>query len=321
MTGGESASAGLPFTVHGSLPELHDTTLLVMLTGWIDASAAAANAMETCVSQLTPTLLVTFDADTFIDYRARRPTMELREGVNTSITWSTPQLHIAHDSRGNDVALLIGPEPDTGWRLFARTIAGLSAQLNVSTMIGLGAYPFGAPHTRPVGLSCTSPDASLLSTLAHTRNTVDVPAGVESVLEHALCEAGIDAFGLWAQVPHYVSSMAYPAASAALIDAVRDHAGLALDAGELRREAAIQRERLDQLVAGNSEHAAMLRQLEASYDALHGHRDDPSALGSSTTDTSGQTSPTASLGTLPTMDELAAEVEQFLRDQRQGGTS
>lgn len=320
MTAGDFASNGLPFTVHGPLPEMHDATMIMMLTGWIDASAAAAGALEACVSQLQPDLLVTFDADTFVDYRARRPTMHLRDGVNTAITWSTPEIHVARDAAGNDVVLLVGPEPDTAWRLFARTVTALCSQLNVTRVIGLGAYPFGAPHTRPVGLSCTTANVDLLASLPHSRNTLDVPAGVQAVIEHSLFESGVDAFGLWAQVPHYVASMAYPAASAALIDALCTHAGLALDSGELRSEAVIQRERLDQLVAGNTEHAAMLRQLEAAYDALNRPALPASDLGSSGDHGNGQTLD-ASLGTLPTMDELAAEVEQFLRDQRQGGTS
>ena len=33
--------------------------------------------------------IATFDADTFIDYRARRPVMELRDGVNTNLVWPT----------------------------------------------------------------------------------------------------------------------------------------------------------------------------------------------------------------------------------------
>lgn len=320
MTGGDASGTGLPFSVHGTLPSLNAPTMLVMLTGWIDASGAAAGAIDACMSQLDTDILVTFDSDTFIDYRARRPTMELRDGVNTRITWSTPELHVGHDALGNDVLLLVGPEPDTAWRLFARTVAALCTQLGVSKMIGLGAYPFGAPHTRPVGLSSTTADESLLSSLPHARNTVDVPAGVQAVLEHALHEHAIPAFGVWAQVPHYVASMAYPAASAALVNAVCAHTNLSFDTGDLRREAAIQRERLDQLVAGNAEHASMLRQLEAAYDALHGTAADADD-GSSVSAANGQTSSSPPLGSLPTMEELAAEVEQFLRDQRQGGSS
>jgi hypothetical protein len=64
----------------------------------------------------------------------------------------------------------------------------------------------------------------------------------------------------------------------------------------------VQRERLDQLVSNNPEHQEMLRKLELSYD------DAISEAGSM---------PVTSMD-IPTVDEIAAEVEQFLRDQQPG---
>lgn len=292
--------SGLPFTVNGQLPELDEPTLIIHLQGWIDASGAAAAAMEHIVEQVDAHSLIEFDPDTFIDYRARRPTMELREGVNTRIVWSLPEILVGKDSRGRDVLLLTGPEPDTAWRHFSATVAALATQLGVVKAIGLGAYPFGAPHTRPTGLSATTPDVAVAERLGLGRNTLDAPAGVQAILEHSLTNAGVRAMGLWAQIPHYVASMAYPAASATLIEAVCLEAGLTLDTSGLRREAGVQRERLDQLVAGNPEHLEMLGKLEAAYDEVHG----------------GSPPVTDSTQPIPTVDELAAEVEQFLRDQQ-----
>jgi predicted ATP-grasp superfamily ATP-dependent carboligase len=229
--------------------------------------------------------------------------MELREGVNTRIVWSVPEMRVGTDDDGRDVLLLTGPEPDMAWHYFAKTVATLATQLGVKTAIGMGAYPFGAPHTRPVGLSATSPDVAIAERLSLTRSTVDVPAGVEAILEHSLTDAGITAIGLWAQIPHYVATMAYPAASAALVEAACLEAGLTIDTSALRKESGVQRERLDQLVAGNPEHAEMLGKLEAAYDAEHG--------------SFGAMKPDATA--IPTVDEIAAEVEQFLRDQQTGG--
>ncbi len=299
--------SGLPFSVNGQLPELNEPTLITMLSGWIDASGAAAAAMETLLSELGAVPLITFDADTFIDFRARRPTMELRSGVNTKIIWSTPEIRVGRDSLGHDVLLLVGPEPDSAWNYFATTVSELAVQLKVRRAIGLGAYPFGSPHTRPVGLSCTSPNADLVENLPYAKNSVDVPAGLEAVLEQEFYHRGItDVVGLWAQVPHYIAAMAYPAAGATLVEAVAHIAGISVDANPLRREAAIQRERLDQLVLNNPDHADMLRQLEVAYDETRGANLD------SRNDTNAQVLFT---GDLPTMDELAAEVEQFLKDQ------
>jgi len=292
-----------PYSVQGELPILDSPTLIIMMSGWIDASGAAAGAMQHLINATASRDLINFDGDTFVDYRARRPLMELREGVNTRIVWSVPEMRVGTDDDGRDVLLLTGPEPDMAWHYFAKTVATLATQLGVKTAIGMGAYPFGAPHTRPVGLSATSSDAAIAERLSLTRSTVDVPAGVEAILEHSLTDAGITAIGLWAQIPHYVATMAYPAASAALVEAACLEAGLTIDTSALRKESGVQRERLDQLVAGNPEHAEMLGKLEAAYDAEHG--------------SFGAMKPDATA--IPTVDEIAAEVEQFLRDQQTGG--
>jgi len=57
---------------------------------------------------------------------------------------------------------------------------------------------------------------------------------------------------------------------------------------------------------GNPDHADMLRQLELAYDAARGANSD------AVNDNGAQVLFT---GELPTMDELAAEVEQFLKEQ------
>ena len=87
----------------GALPTLDDPVLVIMLSGWIDTSNAAATAMEALVAETGATTLVEFDADTFIDYRARRPIMELREGLNTRMRWSVTELHAGKDENGRDI--------------------------------------------------------------------------------------------------------------------------------------------------------------------------------------------------------------------------
>ena len=130
---------------------------------------------------------------------------------------------------------------------------------------------------------------------------------------------GIPALGIWAQVPHYVSGMSYPAASAALIEGLHDASGVSIDASSLRSEALLQRSRLDELVAGNDEHRSMVRQLEQIYDAQQASDSTGPTTTTSTMHPSGQTpGPPIDAGQLPSVDELAAEVERYLRDQDGG---
>jgi len=286
-----------PFVLHEPLPVLDGPVMVVMLTGWIDASSAAAAAMATVQQEWAVRPLATFDGDTFIDYRARRPTMELREGVNVRLLWSDIELHVGRDADGHDVLTLSGPEPDSQWRRFADVVSTLAVDLGVRQMIALGAYPFATPHTRDPRLSSSSPSADVVDSVAYLKNSVDVPAGMGAVLEHAFTDKGVPSLGIWAQVPHYVSAMSYPAATLALLTGLQDVAGLVVDAAAIRQETIIQRQRLDQLVASNDEHRAMVNQLEELYDQAQQQTD---LLGT---------------GDIPTGDELAAEFEQFLRDQ------
>jgi predicted ATP-grasp superfamily ATP-dependent carboligase len=285
-------------------PALDQPVLVVMLTGWIDASGAAAAAMAALDKECHTTPLVAFDDDTYIDYRARRPLLELRDGVNTGLVWAVPEMRVGRDAEGQDVLLLSGPEPDMAWHRFATTIADLTQDLGVRCMAALGAYPFATPHTRSPLLSATSPSSDVLAGLPFRTSSVDVPAGMAAALELAVHERGTPALGIWAQVPHYVASMSYPAASVALLEGLGTATGISVDAGELRREAVLQRERLDQLIDANEEHRAMVTQFERLYDA--GQEADTEA------ETSG-----AEVGQieLRSGDELAAEVERFLRDQ------
>ena len=283
------------------VPPLEDPVLVVMMTGWIDASGAAAAAMVTLEKETSATTLVAFDDDTYIDYRARRPTLELRDGVSTRLVWATPELKVGRDLNGRDVLLLTGPEPDMAWHRFATTVADLAEGFAVVKMAALGAYPFAAPHTRAPHLSITSPSVDVIAGLPFRTSSVDVPAGMAAALEHSVADRGIPALGLWSQVPHYVATMSYPAASVALLEGLTTATGIAIDAAELRREAVLQRERLDQLVEGNEEHEAMVAQFERLYDA---------------SEQPGSPPPPDDGGLeLRTGEEIAGEIERFLRDQ------
>jgi predicted ATP-grasp superfamily ATP-dependent carboligase len=155
------------------------------------------------------------------------------------------------------------------------------------------------PHTRPLRLAATATTPELAARLP-VRATLDVPAGVQAAIERACAEAALPATGIWAQVPHYLVNMTYPAASAALVDGLADLAGLRLDSTPLHEAAAALRTRVDELVAGNPEHVEMVRALEVNHDREVADDRPPS-------------------GPLPSGDELAAEIERYLREQ--GGRS
>ncbi|MFN3257747.1 MAG: proteasome assembly chaperone family protein [Ilumatobacter sp.] len=279
-------------------PMLHEPVLVVMLQGWIDAAGAANVAADELSNACGAAPIIRFDDDTYVDYRARRPVMELRNGVNSNIQWATIELRAGRSPDGRDVLLLLGPEPDMAWRRFGRAVSDLAVEFGVTQMVAFGAYPFAAPHTRDPRLSVSSPSIDVLAKVDFTRSSVDVPAGVAATLEHAMHAVKIPAIGIWAQVPHYVASMEYPAASVALLEGFSQVTGISIDLDDLRSDVADQRRRLDRMVSDNPEHESMLAQLEELFDAT-------------VVDTTSEPDIELLSG-----DELADEIQQFLRDQK-----
>ena len=275
-------------------PSVTEPPLLVALEGWIDAGFGAAAAMAHLRSSTDSTLVATFDTDELLDHRARRPVMHLVEGVNTGLTWPAIELRAGKDLDGRDVLLLTGPEPDMRWRAFTREVVQLALRLGVRIAVPLGAYPAPVPHTRAGRIATSATTDELAKRVGNVHGNLDVPAGVHGAIERAFADAGLPAVGVWAQVPHYASAMAYPLASAQLVDAAAAACGLRLDSSALHDAARQLRARLDELVAANPEHVQMLRQLEAGYDAEA--PDAPSAL-------------------LPSGEQLASEIERFLRGE------
>jgi hypothetical protein len=270
--------------------------LVISLEGWIDAGLGATSAASALLGAIPTEVLATFDGDDLIDQRARRPVLRIVEGLNAGLTWPEIRLLVGEDRSGNDMLFLVGPEPDLHWRPFVASVVELALDLGVRLAVGLGAFPAAAPHTRPVRLAATATTSELASRVGVVPGTLEVPAGIEAALEQGFAATDIPAVGLWARVPHYVSAMPYPAASAALVDGLANVAGLTLESSGLHAAADVTRSRVDELIEQSSEHKAMVRQLEDNIDQAEGTPLD--------------------LGPLPSGDEIAAELERYLRGER-----
>lgn len=275
-------------------PELERPALVVALEGWIDAGLAAATAAGLLLDALDTVTVARFDTDELLDYRARRPTVHMVDGVQRGLSWPSLELRATTDLGGKEMLLLVGSEPDRVWHHFVDDVVGLALDFDVRLCVGLGAYPAPAPHTRSSRMACSASTPSL-ATSGFLRASLDFPGGAQAAVEQGCDSRGIPSMGLWAQVPHYASNMPYPAASVGLIEGLGRVADLSLPLGDLPGQAKATRGRLDELINQNPEHQAMLRQLEAAYEQL-----EVGPLGETE---------------LPTGDELAAELERFLREQ------
>jgi hypothetical protein len=262
--------------------------LLAAFDGWVDAAGAASAAADHLAAGAD--LIATFDADVLYDYRSRRPVLDIVDGTPLRITWPALELHRTRLG-GRDVLILHGAEPDFRWKELGEDVLELALRLGVVQWISVGAIPAAVPHTRPVPVLATASGEGLLHE-AETKGPpglLRVPGACLSSIELSVSGSGIPAVGFFAQVPHYVGGP-FASGSVALLRHVGRHLAVELPLGTLETDAAEQRERLDAAVDADDDIRSVLERLESSGDTEE----------------------------VPSGDELAAEIERFLRSEDTG---
>lgn len=281
-------------------PTLERPVLVVGLDGWIDAGFAGHTAINALLESAPYEVLATFDTDALIDNRSRRPLLRLVNGVLEDLTWPELRLVLSKQpSGGRSILVLIGPEPDFHWKEWTAEVVTMGLRLGVEMVIGLGAFPAPVPHTRPVRLAATATSQELAGRVGYMPAALEVPGGAQAVLEVAFGKAGVPAIGVWARVPHYVAATGYPEAAAVLLDELSKLTEVKIDTEMLHTTGQTALDAIQAMIDNSTEHTAMVRQLEEQHDA---------EAGLSATE----------FTNLPTGDELAAELEKFLRGEGHG---
>jgi proteasome assembly chaperone (PAC2) family protein len=271
-------------------PALRDPFLVVHLTGWTDAGLAGQTAAVFLHSRWNARTLGTFDADELLDFRDRRPVVRLASGTIEEVRWSPIELSLAAPGGERDALLLTGPEPDFRWGGFCEQVVDACRELGVGEVFGLGGFPAPAVHTDPVPVVGTSADPELAGRLETVPALVELPAGIQTVLEERLHRAGIQATGLWARVPPYLAGGSHPPAALVLVRTLAGLAGVEVDVTELEAASKDHLEQVEQAIRERPQIAEFIEQIRGLVEQGADDR-------------------------VPSGDQIAAELELFLREQ------
>jgi proteasome assembly chaperone (PAC2) family protein len=267
-------------------PDLRDPVLVVALSGWVDAGLAGAGAAAVLGDQLgSAAELGRVDLTDIVDLQQTRPSVHLVDGATREITW--PRVDLIAGRAGRDVVLCRGPEPSLRWRAFSDELVDMSQRLGVRMMFGLGGMPALVSHRRPVTVLTTATTRSLAQEVGAWRADYTGPTGAQTALQVTLGHAGIPGVGLWAQVPHYVAATPSPPAISALLSRLREIGGIETELSALDGQVDDYLRRVEEGLSERPDVAEMVRNIEASEDS----------------------------GEIPTGEELASEIERFLREQ------
>jgi heat shock protein HspQ len=284
-----------------SVPEgLH---LVAGLTGFADAGGAVSQFSEYLLGTLEHTVIATFDADTLLDYRARRPVIYFDQDHLTNYQPPTLRLYLALDEIGQQFLFLTGFEPDFRWNQFSEAILELVSQFTVASTTWVHAIPMPVPHTRPIGVTVSGTRSDLIESMSVWRPHTQVAANALHLVEYRLQERSAATVGFVLLVPHYLGDTEFPSAALSALESTSASTGLIFPTDRLREQNRDFVARIDEQVRDNPELAKLVGTLEQRYDAYM----EGSTLRSPLTDEDGE---------LPSADEIAAELEKFLMIRR-----
>jgi len=280
--------------------------MVTAFSGWIDAGEAATGAMRSLVRQLSAVPLASIDPEDFFDFTQVRPVVRLTAEGQRTIRWPRSAFWIWQPPEGRAGLLLFrGLEPQRRWRAYATALLDVAARCGVTRIVSMGALLVDLPHTRPPRVTGSSTDphwhAQLEAWGMARRSRYEGPTGIASVMLDAARRRGMASLTVMGQAPHYLQRVTNPAVSRALLTAVTRLLDLELDVSPF--EVAVQafRTQCDQAVAQDAATQAYVRQLEQDYDAT------------------GDAAPRPLRDDDLNPEQLMHELEDFLRQQREGG--
>lgn len=264
--------------------------LVVAFRGLFDAAGSATSAVEWLAERLDSVQVGDVDPETFFDFTQERPVVEFDDHDVRWIRWATNRVLAVRTAEGQrDLVLVSGVEPHLRWRTFTEALLEAATRSGSRMVVTLGSMSGMSPHTRPPAVTGSSTNRDLADRLGLDRPSYQGPTGVVGVLHDTLDRAGVPVISLRVSVPYYLPDSPNPKATRALLRRFEQVSGIDTAHADLDGPAAEWQSRVDQAVDGDEEVRAHVRRLESQVDQ--------------------------SEDLMPRGDDLAAELEAFLREQ------
>ncbi|WP_109474333.1 PAC2 family protein [Ornithinimicrobium cavernae] len=281
---------------------LHTPLLHVALEGFMDAGHVRGQLTDHLLEHLEHTVVASFDMDSLIDYRSRRPMMTFDRDTYSAFEDPSLILYRVIDRSGEPFLLLDGLEPDYHWEAFAEAVHQLCLGFGVRRMVSASGVPMAVPHTRPIGVTRYASNRELIGDVEPIFGRVQVPGSAEALLHLRLGEAGVETMGAAVHVPHYLAEARFGDAAVAALDTLVGYTGADLPRDELVAAAGLNRADIAKELSQNEEAAEVVAALEQRYDRFVEGQRKRSLLA-------------AEVAEIPSADEIGAQFEDFLRAQ------
>ncbi len=278
--------------------------LIAGLSGFADAGHTVLQLGTYVLGTLEHEVLAEFEPDILLDYRARRPVITFSRDHISDYQPPKLALYLAYDELHRPFLFLHGYEPDFEWRAFSAAVIDLVAELGVSGLTWIHGVPMPIPHTRPIGVTVSGNRRDLIDQFSIWRPVTQVPGTALHLIEYDLTQDDFDVVGFVFLVPHYLGDTEYPTALITALQKISAATGLIFPTDSLRDAERDYLSNIDEQVQGNSELQRLIHTLEERHDSYLADNPLPSGAIAD------------SQASLPSADEIAAELEKFLAVRR-----
>ena len=270
---------------------LRNPVMLVALQGLFDIGNVATSALDWMLKERDWTVVADIDPDPFFDFTQARPEVWNDENGDRQVRWPENEFAVIRYPEGSrDIVVLNGIEPHLAWPTFTDCIIDVVRGLGVELVVSLGAAAEQVPHTRVPFVVGSSTNENLAGRLGLSMPRYQGPTGVAGVILEAMDRAGIPNVSLRVGVPHYLMNAQHPKSVAALLQHLQHVLRIPTDHANLVDEITRWQELHDSAVEDDPQALGYVAMLERRHDQL-------------------------SETMMPTGDDLAAELEAFLREQ------
>jgi proteasome assembly chaperone (PAC2) family protein len=281
-------------------PQLDNCVVIAAWAGWPDAAESATRALKELVRQLSAVKFGTIDAEQFYVFTEHRPGISNGPRGSRMLTWPTNEIYYyrAPEGRGRNALLIIGDEPDLRWRTYTGYLSSVARANGADLLVTVGALLDSVPHTRPPRVMGTTTHDTLgprYPSIQYPRPNYEGPSGITSATIDAFGKHDIKSVSIWGHAPHYLQVSYNPSITMAILKEVQQFIQVKLDYSTLEQQAEEFQQNLVKALDGQQELAGYVQKLEERFDTEEEARGRPEP------------------------QELMAELEAFLRDQRLPG--
>ena len=248
--------------------------MVIALSGWMDGGDVSTGTVEHLVDNLGARRLAEIDPEPFYIYNFPgsmeisalfRPHTRIEDG---RITVYQPPVNLFHHAAAEGLVLFRGKEPNLHWRDYGECLFAVVELLGVETIYFVGSVAGAVPHSRQPRLHASVSAAALqepLEALGIRPSNYEGPASVVTYLTVEAARRGVAMTSLVAEIPAYIRGE-NPIAIESITRRLAALLDLQLDLTELEQTRAAFEERLDEMVAGHEDLAALIQKMESEYD-------------------------------------------------------